>query len=230
MNEGFAKRRTVRSFVRRTGRITPSQERALASLWPRLGIDQSTAKLDLSEIFGRHADRVLEIGFGNGENLIASAEQFPEKDFIGIEVHPPGIGHCLIAARDLALTNLRVISGDALEIMEQQLGDATLSAVKLLFPDPWPKKRHHKRRIVQRSFVQLTARKLVPGGALCIATDWQPYAEHIDEVLGDAHEFHLVERREHNGDRPLERTTTRFETRGVKRGHLIVDWKYLRAG
>lgn len=228
MTEESARRRTIRSFVRRTGRITLSQQRALDESWPQYGID-SADLLDLDEVFGRRADRVLEIGFGNGENLVSVATDQPEKDFLGIEVHPPGIGHCLIEARERGITNLRIIARDALEVMEQQLAQDSLAAISLLFPDPWPKKRHHKRRIVQRPFVALAGQTLMPQGLLRIATDWMEYAEHIDEVMGAAAEFQLVERRIHRGDRPLDRYTTRFETRGVKRGHDIVDWKFRRA-
>lgn len=184
--------------------------------------------LDLDKMFGRRADRELEIGFGNGENLVHAAGSAADKDFLGIEVHPPGIGHCLLEAREREISNLRVIARDALEVMEQQLADNSLSAISLLFPDPWPKKRHHKRRIVQRPFVALAGEKLAPQGLLRIATDWAEYAEHIDEVMGAAEEFQLVERRVHRGNRPLDRSTTRFEVRGVKRGHEIVDWKFMR--
>jgi len=208
--------------------MTPSQERALAALWPSFGIDYETRALDFPALFGRSADIVLEIGFGNGETLVQSAAGNPGSDFIGIEVHEPGIGHCLLKARDLGVENLRVMSHDAIEVLRHQVPDGSLARINLLFPDPWPKKRHHKRRIVQPAFLELAASKLRTGGALHIATDWENYAEHIDEVVGASAYFKLDERREHRGDRPLDRPTTKFETRGLKRGHHIWDWRFVR--
>ncbi len=227
MTEQHVHHRTIRSFVRRTGRMTPSQERALAALWPRYGIDYETKALDFPALFGRSADIVLEIGFGNGETLVQSAAGNPGSDFIGIEVHEPGIGHCLLKARDLGIENLRVMSHDAIEVLRHQVPDGSLARINLLFPDPWPKKRHHKRRIVQPAFLELAASKLRSGGALHIATDWENYAEHIDEVVGASAYFKLDERREHRGDQPLDRPTTKFETRGLKRGHHIWDWRFV---
>ena len=209
--------------------MTASQARALDELWPVYGIDFSETVLDLDGVFGRSAKRVLEIGFGNGDTLVLAAAGDPSLDFIGIEVHEPGVGHCLIKAREAGVENLHVISHDAIEVLEKQIPDAALSRINLLFPDPWPKKRHHKRRIIQPVFLALAARKLAPGGALYIATDWENYAEHIDETLADCPDFALDERREHGGDRPLDRHTTKFETRGLRRGHRIWDWKFLRA-
>jgi tRNA (guanine-N7-)-methyltransferase len=218
--------RTVRSFVRRTGRITVAQQRALIDLWPRYGVEFSTDVLDLDAVFGRAAQRVLEIGFGNGENLVHAAAEHPDTDHIGIEVHEPGIGHCLIDAHDLDLSNLRVIRHDAIEVLQYQIEDASLARINLYFPDPWPKKRHHKRRIVQASFLQLAARKLAAAGTLQIATDWENYAEHIDEAIAASTDFTLSERREHAGnDQALDRQTTKFERRGLRKGHRIWDWR-----
>ena len=180
------RKRTVRSFVRRTGRLTPSQERALRELWPTFGISYSEQALDLNSVFGRIAPRVLEIGFGNGETLVEQAATAPDTDFVGIEVHKPGVGHCLLHAEAAGITNLRLIRHDAVEVAEQQIPDASLSRVNLYFPDPWPKKRHHKRRILQSDFLQLLARKLTSGGSLHIATDWQNYAGEIDELEEEA--------------------------------------------
>ena len=228
MTDATDKHRTIRSFVRRAGRMTPSQARALKELWPEYGIDYTESALDLDALFGRTANRVLEIGFGNGDTLVLAAAGDPSLDFIGIEVHEPGIGHCLIKAREAGVRNLRVISHDAIEVMQHQVPDGALSRINLLFPDPWPKKRHHKRRIIQPAFLALAAQKLAPGGALYIATDWSNYAEHIDEVLAESPDLTLDERREHGGDRPLDRHTTKFETRGLRKGHRIWDWKFLR--
>jgi tRNA (guanine-N7-)-methyltransferase len=223
-----AKRRTVRSFVRRTGRMTPGQERALTELWPQYGLDFSLALLSLPDVFGRSAPVVLEIGFGNGESLVSQAAASPELDYIGIEVHQPGVGHCMLRARNATLTNLRVICHDAIDVLQEYIPDQALSRVNLYFPDPWPKKKHHKRRIVQTAFLQLVADRLQPGGALHIATDWANYAEHIDEVLDQSHLFRVDERREHAGDDALDRPTSRFERRGLEKGHRIFDWRLIR--
>ncbi|MGB5344722.1 MAG: tRNA (guanosine(46)-N7)-methyltransferase TrmB [Woeseia sp.] len=220
--------RTIRSFVRRTGRMTPAQQRAMNELWPRFGIGYSASPLDLGAVFGRTAPRVLEIGFGNGETLVAQASANPDSDYIGVEVHEPGVGHCLLHIEVNDVDNLRLISHDALEVMEQQLGAASLSRINLYFPDPWPKKRHHKRRIVNDAFLALCARKLRDRGHLYIATDWANYAEHIDERIDRSPDFACVERREHDGSQPLERPNTKFERRGLKIGHRIVDWKLRR--
>ena len=218
-------KRTIRSFVRRTGRMTASQQRALKQLWPACGVDYSPSPIDLDQLFGRSARRVLEIGFGNGETLVQQAIDAPEEDFIGIEVHEPGVGHCLLHAAHAEITNLRIISHDAIEVLNQQIADGALARINLYFPDPWPKKRHHKRRIIQPAFLALAARKLEPDGEMFIATDWGPYAEHIDEVIAGRDVFRVSERREHGGDRPLDRPTTKFERRGLKLGHSIVDWQ-----
>ncbi len=221
-------RRSIRSFVRRTGRMTPAQIRARKDLWPQYGLDYAQDLLDLDSVFDRSAPKILEIGFGNGASLVRTAEEHPDTDFLGIEVHEPGIGHCLIHARDSALSNLRVIAHDAIEVLQQQIENSTLARVNLYFPDPWPKKRHHKRRIIQHRFLQLVAQKLTAGGTLHIATDWRNYAEHIDDITAESGLFRLDERREHSGDRPLQRYGTRFETRGLKKGHRIWDWRFIR--
>ena len=221
----------MRSFVRRAGRITESQRRALDELWPVYGLEPPAGALDLDAVFGRVAPRVLEIGFGNGESLVAMAAENPDQDFVGIEVHEPGIGHCLIAAHAAAISNLRVIRADAIEVLEANLSPGSLARINLYFPDPWPKKRHHKRRIVQPAFLALCARALEPGGRLCIATDWAIYAEHIDAVLAGCNFFFgCRERRVHDGDQPLDRPATKFERRGLRHGHRIVDWHFERVG
>lgn len=228
MGGGNGRHRTVRSFIRRAGRMTGSQERALSELWPRYGIEFSESILDFDAIFGRHANRVLEIGFGNGDTFVQAAAINPDVDFIGIEVHEPGIGHCLIMARKAGVSNVRVIAHDAVEVLQHQVPEASLGRINLYFPDPWPKKRHHKRRIVQTGFADLAASRLTSGGTLHIATDWSDYAGHIDEILAESTKFRLDERREHAGEAPLDRFTTKFERRGLKRGHRIVDWRFVR--
>ena len=216
--------RTIRSFVRRAGRITPSQQRALDELWPEFGVEYSESSLDLDAVFGRCAPAVLEIGFGNGETLVEQAAASPEWNFIGIEVHAPGVGHCLLNAEEAGIRNLRVICHDAIEVLTHQVPAGSLARVNLYFPDPWPKKRHHKRRIVQDAFLDLVADRLGDGGTLNIATDWANYAEHIDEVLSRSDRFRCIERREHEGDQPFERPGTKFERRGLRKGHGICDW------
>ena len=220
--------RPIRSFVRRAGRMTASQQRALDELWPRYGVEYSPEPLDFADLFGREAPVVLEIGFGNGDTLVEQAAASPDQDFLGIEVHEPGVGHCLIAANAAGVQNLRLIIHDAIEVLDQQLADASLARINLYFPDPWPKKRHHKRRIVQPAFLDACARRLAPGGAMHIATDWANYAEHIDEVFDASEKFALDERREHDGEQPLDRPMTKFERRGLREGHRIVDWRFRR--
>ena len=228
MSESPSPRRSVRSFVRRSGRLTPSQRRAIEDLWPRFGISFSEAPLNLPAIFGRDAPLVLEIGFGNGDCLVQMASEHRCWDFLGVDVHEPGIGHCLIGAREHDLENLRLISHDAMEVLQHQLADGSLSRINLYFPDPWPKKRHHKRRIVNAPFLQLLAAKLGASGTVHIATDWQNYAEHIDEVVAATNAFRVAERREHAGDRPLDRPSTKSERRGIREGHRIWDWRLTR--
>jgi tRNA (guanine-N7-)-methyltransferase len=228
MTESQPTRRSIRSFVRRTGRMTPAQDRARRELWPQFGLDYTEETLDLDIVFGRTAGKILEVGFGNGESLVLAAADDPDSDFLGIEVHEPGVGHCMLHANKAGIKNLRIIAHDAIEVLQQQLQDSALIRVNLYFPDPWPKKRHHKRRIIQHDFLQLVARKLAVGGTLHIATDWQNYAEHIDEITADSAHFLLDERREHSGDQPLQRYGTRFEARGLRKGHKIWDWRFTR--
>ena len=209
--------------------MTASQQRALESLWPDYGVEADGGLLDLGALFGREADCVFEIGFGNGDTLVQSAAENPEKNYIGVEVHEPGIGHCLIMAREHKVTNLRVMAGDAMEILRDRVAETSLARINLYFPDPWPKKRHHKRRIVQAPFLELAASRLQPGGTLHIATDWENYAEHIDETLSETTLFEEDARCEHSGEQPLDRFTTKFERRGLKRGHRIWDWRFSRA-
>ena len=220
--------RPIRSFVRRTGRITTSQRRALDELWPVLGVEFAESPLDFEALFGRLAPVVLEIGFGNGETLVRQADASPECDFLGVEVHEPGVGHCLLKAHEAGIDNLRIIRHDAIEVLKHQVPSASLARVNLYFPDPWPKKRHHKRRIVQAGFLDLVAARLQPGGTLHLATDWANYAEHIDDRLAAHPCFECAERREHDGDRALDRPRTKFERRGLRQAHRICDWRFVR--
>lgn len=219
--------RRIRSFVRRAGRLTASQAKALDELWPRYGLAIDDHPLDLPAIFGRAAPTVMEIGFGNGESLTEQAASHPECDYLGIEVHEPGVGHCLIRIRELGLDNLRLARHDAIEVLELQLPPGSLRRINLYFPDPWPKKRHHKRRIVQPSFVASCARALAGGGTLHIATDWADYATHIDEVMLASDLFECREMCVHDGEAPLDRPRTKFEQRGLRHGHRIRDWIFV---
>ncbi|MFZ9059892.1 MAG: tRNA (guanosine(46)-N7)-methyltransferase TrmB [Steroidobacteraceae bacterium] len=221
-------RRGIRSFVQRAGRITEGQRRALAELWPRYGIEAGEEPIDLEAAFGRRAPVTLEIGFGDGESTVALAGQHPERNLLGIEVHPPGVGHCLLLAERAGLTNLRVISQDAIEVLARRLPDACLDEVLLYFPDPWPKKRHHKRRIVQPEFLSLLARKLAPGGLFRLATDWAPYAEHMLEVMSASADFENLSPSGDWVERPSSRPITRFERRGGRLGHVVRDLAFRR--
>ncbi len=220
--------RAVRSFVVRGGRITDAQERALARLWPSFGLEFEPIMLDLAARFGRAAPRTLEIGFGNGEHLVALAGRHPERDFLGIEVHRPGIGHLLLALEQHALSNVRVICHDAVEVLQWQLPAASLDEILILFPDPWPKKRHHKRRLVQSAFVQLIAERLRAGGRLHLATDWEPYAQQALEVLGANPSLVNLSDTGSFVAHPAERAPTRFERRGTRLGHQVFDLAFMR--
>jgi tRNA (guanine-N7-)-methyltransferase len=223
--------RPIRSYVIRAGRITDAQRRALDQLWPAYGLDFDHRTLNLDECFGRTALRTLEIGFGNGEHLLERARSAPERDFLGVEVHQPGIGHLLLAAAGAAITNLRVIAHDAVEVLEHQIPPGSLDEVQLLFPDPWPKKRHHKRRIVQQEFAQLIASRLVEGGRFHLATDWVPYAEQMLTVLNACPSLAncTADRGFANPEDVMTRHATRFERRGERLGHNVHELLYRRA-
>ncbi|MES2683615.1 MAG: tRNA (guanosine(46)-N7)-methyltransferase TrmB [Pseudomonadota bacterium] len=217
-------RREIRSFVRREGRITSSQQEALDTLWPRYGMDApASGKHDLVALFGRKAPVVFEIGFGAGDALLFRAERAPEQNFIGVEVHRPGVGRVLNRAEKLGLDNLRVVCHDAVEVLRDWLAPESLDELILEFPDPWHKSRHHKRRIVQPAFAALAASRLKPGGLFRLATDWVPYAEHMREVLDVAPDFSGGE-----VERPESRPITRFEARGERLGHVNTDLLYRR--
>lgn len=221
-------RQPIRSYVLRGGRITRAQRRALEELLPRWGLPFAPGLLDLHAIFGRHAPRVVEIGFGDGTILVELAQLRPDTDFLGIEVHPPGIGHCLLAIEAAGLTNVRLIAHDAVEVLAGQIAPGALDEVLLYFPDPWPKKRHHKRRIVQPAFASLVADRLKPGGVFRLATDWEPYAVQMLEVLNA--EPRLVNAAADGRwiEHPTGRGPTRFETRGRRLGHGVFDLEYRR--
>ncbi|HHS84325.1 MAG TPA: tRNA (guanosine(46)-N7)-methyltransferase TrmB [Gammaproteobacteria bacterium] len=215
--------RPIRSFVRREGRITPSQQRALARLWPRYGLDAGEQLFDLAEIYGRHATRVLEIGFGDGVSLLRQAQAYPESDYLGIEVHRPGVGRLLRALERAELTNVRVICEDAVTVLRRNIPEQSLDVVQLFFPDPWPKKRHHKRRIVQPEFVELVRTRLREGGRFHLATDWEAYAQHMMVILSEAPGYHNVAGSGSFVSRPDSRPLTKFELRGQRLGHRVWD-------
>jgi len=201
--------------------MTAAQSRAMENFWPIYGLSAAGRTLQLEQIFGRSAPCFLEIGFGNGDALIDAAAKRPDANFLGIEVHKPGVGHCLMSLRKAEIENVRLICDDAVTVMRESLPDSALAGINLFFPDPWPKKRHHKRRLVQPEFVGLAGRKLTPGGTFHIATDWENYAEHIDAVMRTSQFF-----------TPLcdaaNRTKTKFEKRGERLGHTIWERIYRR--
>jgi len=220
--------RTVRSFVRREGRLTQGQQRAIDELWPQFAIDNADSTIDLNQLFGRDAPKVLEIGFGNGATLAQMAAEQPEQDFLGVEVHRPGVGQLLKAIELQDLTNLRVACTDAVELLNHRIADNALSRVQLYFPDPWHKKRHHKRRIIQAAFVDILAAKIKTGGHLHMATDWQHYAEQMLEDLSNNNEFINCADTSGYIPRPDYRPLTKFEQRGHKLGHGVWDLLFKR--
>ena len=223
---GGVMRRGVRSFVLRQGRLTEAQQRALDEGLPRWGIPYAPRPLDLDAAFGRSAPKVLEIGFGMGETTATIAAAHPERDYLGLEVHSPGVGGLLIRIAALGLTNLRVIQHDAVEVLTAMIAPASLDAVHVFFPDPWPKKRHHKRRLIQTPLVALIASRLKPGGVIHCATDWEEYAEQMLAVLGT--EPLLANTADGYAPRPDSRPLTKFEQRGLRLGHVVHDLVFRR--
>jgi tRNA (guanine-N7-)-methyltransferase len=218
--------RPIRSFVLRQGRMSNAQTRALETLLPRWGIPYQETLLDLDTAFGRAAPKILEIGFGMGDSTAAIATAHPQNDYLGIEVHGPGVGSLLNQIEALRLTNLRVIQHDAVEVLKRMIAPASLDGVHIFFPDPWHKKKHHKRRLVQPELVSLLCEKLKPGGYLHAATDWQEYAEQILAVL--AAEPRLANTAADYAPKPDYRPLTKFEQRGIKLGHGVWDIVFRR--
>ena len=217
----------IRSYVLRQGRVTDAQRRACDELLPRFGVPHSGAPLDLDRVFGRAAPKILEIGFGMGESTADIAARHPGNDYLGIEVHTPGVGSLLKRIAELGLTNVRVIQHDAVEVVEQMLPRASLDGVHVFFPDPWPKKRHHKRRLIQPPFVALLVSRIKAGAYVHVATDWEDYAQQIMEVLSD--NPLLVNTADGYAPRPGRRPLTKFEARGLKLGHGVWDVVFRRA-
>ncbi|MFV1992821.1 MAG: tRNA (guanosine(46)-N7)-methyltransferase TrmB [Acidiferrobacterales bacterium] len=220
--------RQIRSFVRRESRLTNAQKRALDNLAARYFIPENNQKLDFDALFGRHGNTVLEIGFGDGKSLAVMAQAQPETNFLGIEVHRPGIGSLLQALEVAGLKNVRVSNRDAVVVIKNQVADNSLDAVHLFFPDPWPKKRHHKRRIINQAFLSEIARVLKPAGLLHLATDWQDYAAHMMQELGRHKSFRNKAGVNKYSDKPAYRPETKFERRGLKLGHKVRDIVFTR--
>ena len=211
-----------RSFVRRQGRLTAGQQRALDDYWRYYGLQAQDRVYDWDSVYGRAAPRILEIGFGNGDSLFSMAQQYPEYDFIGIEVHRPGVGHLLLRAAEADLCNIRVFCADAVPLLKACIANVSLARVQIFFPDPWPKKKHHKRRLIQPEFVALLAAKLQFDGVLHVATDWDHYAEHIQATFMTSTEFSTSTMQSFAG-LYLERPLTKYERRGKRLGHTVHD-------
>jgi len=222
------KRKPIRSYVLRQGRLTNAQQNALNNHWSKYGINYNEQLLQFESIFHRKAPIVLEIGFGNGDSLLEQAVQQPESDFIGIEVHRPGVGHLLHRIKQAETTNLRVMHHDATEVIQHQIAVQSLNCVQLFFPDPWHKKRHHKRRILQASFINLIHSKLVAGGLFHMATDWEHYAVHMMDEMGQSKGF-VNTAGKGNFVGKTQRPQTKFELRGRRLGHEVFDLVFEKA-
>lgn len=223
-----SERRPIRSYVLREGRMTDAQRQAFDRLWHRYGVDYVPgAPLPIAQSFGNTRPVCLEIGFGNGEALAARAARQPEFNHLGIEVHRPGVGHLLLQVEKAALDNVRVIRADAAEILRHALPAHSLEGIYLLFPDPWPKKKHHKRRMVQADMLASFARVLRPGGFVHMATDWRDYAEHMLSCLEASAQFRNTAPRGGFAPRPDDRPLTRFEQRGLRLGHEVWDLLFI---
>lgn len=215
--------RKVQSFVKREGRLTKGQAASMEKYWPTMGIDYQPEAISLSDVFGNDSPVVLEIGFGMGQSLVEMAEKDPGKNFIGIEVHTPGVGACLSSAAEAGLDNIRVMDHDGVEVLQNMIADNSLSRVQLYFPDPWHKKRHHKRRIVQSEFAQLLRQKLKIDGVFHMATDWENYAEHMLAVMQPQDGYKNTSESNDYVPRPDFRPLTKFEQRGHRLGHGVWD-------
>ena len=216
----------IRSYVLRQGRFSRGQQRAYAELLPTLGVPYAPVPLDFRALFGRLAPVVVEVGSGMGETTARIAQENPGTDYLAIEVHAPGVGSLLKRLGEDSIANVRVVQHDAVEVLRDMVPQGSLAGMHVFFPDPWPKKRHHKRRLVQPAFARLAAERLAPGGYLHVATDWQEYAEHVLAVL--SHEILLENTAENYAPRPATRPETKFERRGLKLGHGVWDIVFTR--
>ena len=224
--ESDPRKRHIRSFVLRQGRVTPAQQRACDTLLPHFGIQYAVQQLDLAQAFGRGAPKILEIGFGMGDSTAAIALAHPENDYLALEVHTPGVGNLLKLIDAQQIGNIRIIRHDAVEVLRDMLGSATLDGVHIFFPDPWHKARHNKRRLIQAPFIAQLVQKLKPGGYIHVATDWQDYAEQVLAVLGA--EPLLENTAADYAPRPVYRPLTKFEQRGIRLGHGVWDLVFRR--
>ena len=222
MNTKFP-RRPIRSFVRREGRITQGQERALDQLWPRFGLSLGENPIRIDDHLPNCKKRILEIGFGDGDSLLTMAKAEPESGFIGIEVHRPGVGRLLLRLAEEEINNVRLICNDAVQVVTHHIPVASLDRIQIFFPDPWHKKKHHKRRLIQPGFASLLAERLKPGGALHIATDWEDYAHTIMEVVSAEKRVFNPYGEGHFVDHKELRPATKYEARGLRRGHHLYD-------
>lgn len=227
MGEVHNRTRSIRSFVKREGKLTKGQTNAINELWPAYGVDLSDQQLDFDQLFGRKAFTILEIGFGNGLSLAQMAETQPETNFFGVEVHKPGVGSLLVQVKKRGLTNVRVSGDDAVEVLSKQIPDNSLDRVQIFFPDPWHKKRHHKRRLIQAEFVTQLVSKLKSSGVIHVATDWENYAEHILDVLSNQPD--LQNTVENYAAKPAYRPNTKYEERGKRLGHSVWDLLFERS-
>lgn len=217
------RKKSIRSYVVRAGRMTEGQRRAFDDCWPQYGLKLADGQIDVDNLFGRQAPLIVEIGFGMGDSLLEMAQTGPDQDFIGIEVHPPGVGRLINSAREESLNNLRVYLADANDVLEECFADGSIDRLQLYFPDPWHKKKHNKRRIVQPAFAELVRRKLKVGGIFHMATDWQPYAEQMLEVMEQAPGYVNAVAPGEYAERPGYRPETKFERRGARLGHGVWD-------
>jgi tRNA (guanine-N7-)-methyltransferase len=221
-------RRHVRSFVLRAGRLTEGQKRALEELLPVHGLPECGDQLDLAGLFGNSHPVIMEIGFGNGDATWQMAATHPEENYLAVEVHKPGVGHLLLKLEEHGIRNVRIACEDAVELLRKRIRAESLAGVRIYFPDPWPKKRHHKRRIIQADFVGLLAEKMQPGGILHLATDWEPYAEHMLEVMRNRRDFENLSPTGRSVPRPEWRPETKYEKRGERLGHGVYDLVFRR--
>ena len=226
MNQPYL--RPIRSFVKREGKLTKGQQNAIESLWPTMGVQLSDGPLSWANCFGQEAYTIVEIGFGNGLSLADMAQASPEQNFLGIEVHRPGAGSLLVQVSQRGLTNVRVSMDDAVQVFEQQIEESSIDRIQIFFPDPWHKKRHNKRRLIQPAFVKTLVGRLKLGGVLHVATDWQPYAEHILEVLNDNPD--LKNSALDYAEKPDYRPHTKYEERGRRLGHGVWDLVFEKVG
>ncbi|MES9863430.1 MAG: tRNA (guanosine(46)-N7)-methyltransferase TrmB [Candidatus Thiodiazotropha sp. LLP2] len=230
MPQSDQKQRPIRSYVLRQGRMTEGQQRAYEELWPEYGLQLDSGQLDLANLFGNNHPVTLEIGFGNGETLSQLAEIQPEQNFLGVEVHGPGVGHLMIKLSERELTNVRILKTDAMELLRHHIPPGSLSRLLLYFPDPWHKRKHNKRRIVQKEFTELVFRTLMAGGILHMATDWEDYAKQMMSVLSSHKGFLNKAGDGQFSPRPTSRPLTKFERRGERLGHGVWDLIFERQG